>query len=76
VSKNDLGVYVSIDKMVFNGFGSMTSDETLSKMVSFVNGTVTNRVVIKFSVAIDDPNLETYFTQQSSTSQSTATTTS
>lgn len=67
---------MSIDKMVFNGFGSMTSDETLSKMVSFVNGTVTNRVVIKFSVAIDDPNLETYFTQQSSTSQSTATTTS
>ncbi len=43
--------------MNYSGLGSFKSDETLNKSIMLVNGTVTNRAVIKFSVAVDDSNL-------------------
>lgn len=43
--------------MNYNGLGSFSNDETLNKSMRFGNGTITNRAVIKFSVAVDDPNL-------------------
>ncbi len=43
--------------MTYNGLGSFNVGDTLNKTINFASGTVTNRAVIKFSVAVDDPNL-------------------
>lgn len=43
--------------MNYSGLGSFKNDETLNKSMMFGNGTITNRAVIKFSVAVDDPKL-------------------
>lgn len=50
--------------MSYKGLGSVGGGETLSRRVAFINKEVMNRVVIKFSLAVESPNLSSYFSKQ------------
>lgn len=50
-------VWVSSYNISYNGLGSVGDGETLSRSVVFANKQVMNRVVIKFSVAVNISNI-------------------
>ena len=73
VQRNAQGQLIAIDNSTIMGLGAMNSAEFLYRSISLSKSTVTNRVIIKFSVAIDDASIEAYFSTNGTSSPSSTT---
>lgn len=54
---NDTIVNIGGENGIFDGLGPLDSTNTLLRNIEFPSGSTTNRLIVKFSAAIDDSGI-------------------